>query len=273
MFGKVHLYMYLISLLSPPPLRYQSTQLVLWPDQRVSFAAVHYSPVLEDMVFTRPSSSLYTHNTHRLFPLKTTSQASAELTEISSMISGSERDKSSRSTPADSLLTSACSSPRGLRDGGKEQPGMQRGSIPNGLNQTLLTPSLSSPSSSPSSPASLSVLCRDHRSTSLSPAKVSSSKHENLPPSHVDSNSIRSKINGEMRIGSCDFTTNDMSQAAQAGNGAISPCRVLQCVPTDMPKFLLAYVPTVSCSGLEGSGGSQGGIVLTLNSPFMPAAV
>ena len=192
------------------------------------------------------SSSLYTHTTHCHFPLKTTSQAGAELTEISSMISGSERgvEEGTRSTPTDSRLASVCGSPLRVKESGRDMARSRSGSVPNGFYQTHLPPSLSSPSSSSSS-VSLSALCQDH-STVSSPAKLSF-KQANTASSNDYTNNMKSKMNGGRQTGSCNSSPNE-----QQNSDVISPCRTLHCVPTDVPKFLLAYVPTVSVGAREG---------------------
>ena len=227
----------------------------------MSFAAVQDSPVLQRLVFTWPSSTLYTHTTHRLFPLKTTSQASAELTEISSMVSGEDRDRmmtTPRSTPAaDSQFTSASNSPLTSREKGRGRHGTP-GSLRNGLTSSLLPPSPSSPSSSPSStsPSPFSVPCQDNPSYALSPIKLSSlNKYTSIASSndHTNSSVESYKCSGEVAGDPCNHTTNELINRDQdekprvhsvtsAGGGG----RDLVCMPTYMPKFLLAYTPSVS---------------------------
>ena len=219
--------------------------------------------MLQRLVFTRPSSTLYTHTTHRLFPLKTTSQASAELTEISSMVSGEDRDRmmtTPRSTPAaDSQFTSASNSPLTSREKGRGRHGTP-GSLRNGLTLSLLPPSPSSPFSSPSSPSPspspFSVPCQDDASYALSPIKLSSlNKCTSIESSndHTNSSVESCKCSGEVAGGPCNHTTNELTNrdqdekprvhsVASGGGGG----RDLVCMPTYMPKFLLAYTPSVS---------------------------
>lgn len=233
--------------------RYRCTQLVLWPDQRMSFAAVQESSVLQDLVFTGASSTLYTHTTHRLYPLKTSSQAGAELTEISSMVSG---DKTSPcSTPVDSRSTSNSNSPYTYKDKGRGQHGSS-GCLRNGLTESLHSPSLPSPSPTPSSPSSFSQPCQDKNNCAslLSPLKLSSlRKRTGILSSngHIHSGSVESRYNGEMSNDPCNNRTDELAEYEEekpieesvAGN---DECRDLLCMPTYMPKFLLAYTPLVS---------------------------
>ena len=232
--------------------RYQSTQLVLWPDHRVSFAAVQDSSVLQSLVFTGASSTLYTHTTHRLFPLKTSSQTGAELTEISSMVSG-DKMSSPGSTPIDSRSTSNSNSPYAYRDkGGRGQHGTA-GCLRNGLTDSLHPSSLPSPSPTPSSPSSLSLPCQDkNTSTSLSPLKLTSlRKRTGILSSngHIHSGSVDSRYNGEMNNDPCNHKPDELAEYEEEKpmEGSIAESRDLLCMPTHMPQFLLAYTPPVSC--------------------------
>ena len=156
------------------------------------------------------------------------------------MISGSERvgEEGTHSTPTDSRLTSVCGSPLTAKESGRNMAASRSSSIPNGFNQTHLPPTLSSPSSSSSS-VSLSALRQDH-STGLFPARISS-KQKNAATSNVHTSIMKSKVNREMQISSCNSSPNE-----QQNSDVTSPCRTLHCVSTDVPKFLLAYIPTVS---------------------------
>ena len=227
--------------------RYQSTQLVLWPDQRVSFASVQDSPVLQDMVFTGQFSMLYTHTTHRLFPLKTSSQTGAELTEISSMVSGEDREKTSPlSTPIDSQPSSICNSPHTTKDkerGRHETPT----SLRNGLTESLLPPSLPSPSPAPSSPSPFSLSCQDK--VSLSPMRLSTlKKYTGITSSYDHVNNIESNCIGEMSNIPCNHENNEYKEekAKEQSTSSSDEGRDLLCMPTYMPRFLLAYTPPVS---------------------------
>ena len=231
--------------------RYQSTQLVLWPDHRVSFAAVRDSSVLQSLVFTGASSTLYTHTTHRLFPLKTSSQTGAELTEISSMVSG-DKMSSPGSTPIDSRSTSNSNSPYAHKDkGGRGQHGAA-GCLRNGLTESLHPSSLPSPSPTPSSPSSFSLPCQDkNTSTSLSPLKLTSlRKRTGILSSngHIHSGSVDSRYNGEMNNDPCNHRTNELAEYEEKPmEESVAESRDLLCMPTHMPQFLLAYTPPVSC--------------------------
>ena len=254
--------------------RYHSTQLVLWPNLRVSFAAIHDSPVLQDMVFTGPSCTVYTHTTHRLFPLKTSSQAGAELTEISSTVSGEDRESCStpldtRSTPASvsnsPLHTITNTSAPGASGGSGALGGSgavggsgtlgavggrdkwQKPVHRNGLTESLQTPS----------PSSSSCLLRQNSLSSLSRTKLSSSPTRHATGSTVTQNGHMDdgveEDEGEIEGRPCNQTTNELLEGPRkevkdksATDAGCSEGRHLYCVPTHMPRFLLAYTPSVS---------------------------
>jgi DNA helicase INO80 len=240
-------------------------QLVLWPDHRVSFAAVHDSPVLQDMVFTGPSCTVYTHTTHHLFPLKTTSQTGAELTEISSMVSGEDREmlspcstpRESRSTPG-SLSNSPLASAARQREGKKKTGGLH-GALRNGLTESPKCPSPCPASSSPSTPP-FGKYKKNSITSSNSRTKLFSS-----PDKHTGKTSDSVTHNGHMDNG-VDNTNDDEgviderpcnqskdNEVLEGGkedqSATVSACeegRHLYCMPTHMPRFLLAYTPSVS---------------------------
>ncbi|CAI8042522.1 Chromatin-remodeling ATPase INO80, partial [Geodia barretti] len=245
--------------------RYHLTQLVLWPDHRVSFAAVHDSPVLQDMVFTGPSCTVYTHTTHHLFPLKTTSQTGAELTEISSMVSGEDREmlspcstpRESRSTPG-SLSNSPLASAARQREG-KKNAGGRHGALRNGLTESLKSPSPCPASSSPSAPP-FGKYKKNSITSSNSRTKLFSS-----PDKHTGKTSDSVTHNGHMDNG-VDDTNDDEgviderpcnkskdNEVLEGGkddqSATVRACkegRHLYCMPTHMPLFLLAYTPSVA---------------------------
>ena len=230
--------------------RYQSTQLVLWPDQRVSFTTLHHSPVLRDLVFTRPMFTVYTHTTHRLFPLKTTSQVSAELTEISSMVSSEDRDRDgvTPSTLLDSRMTSVCGSPAGSKDGGHNEVVATRSPLRNGLlSQTLYPP----PPLPPSSSLSLSSSSSSHSHSPLFENHLELTRPA-LPRFAGNNNYKRNQCHEtKSSPASRDDPARDLyEQSSHSMNclgHEVPPFRDLHCVPTDMPKFLMTYTPTVSC--------------------------
>ena len=246
-FPSINVHVHVTSTILCNVYRYQSTQLVLWPDQRVSFAAVRDSPALQAMVFTGEFSMLYTHTTHRLFPLKTSSQTGAELTEISSMVSGEDREKTSPlSTPVDSQPSSTCNSPHTAKDKGRgrhETPA----SLRNGLTESLLPPSLPSPSPTPSCPSPFSLPCQDK--ASLSPMRLSIRKKcTGIVSSYDHVNNIESNYNGEMSNNPCNHENNEYKEekAKEQSTSSNDGGRDLLCMPTYMPRFLLAYTPPVS---------------------------
>ena len=236
---------------------------MLWPDHRVSFAAVSDSPVLQDMVFTGPASTVYTHTTHRLFPLKTSSQTGAELTEISSMVSGEERDRASpSSTTLDSRSTSLSNSPYTSGSAVAELALRNKighgGTLQNGLTATEYSLQMNSTTLLP--PPSL--LTYSSPSTQDDTSPPSSCKPSPSPCKHSSSLKIHtgiltrdndfegsSKCNGEITDNPFDHSTNklaDVVRQRERSAGSSGECRELLCVPTHMPLFLLAYAPPVS---------------------------
>ena len=231
----------------------------------MSFAAVHDSPVLQDMVFTGPSCTVYTHTTHHLFPLKTTSQTGAELTEISSMVSGEDREmlspcstpRESRSTPG-SLSNSPLASAARQREG-KKNAGGRHGALRNGLTESLKSPSPCPASSSPSAPPF--GKCKKNSITSSN----SRTKLFSSPDKHTGKTSDSVTHNGHMDNG-VDDTNDDEgviderpcnkskdNEVLEGGkddqSATVRACkegRHLYCMPTHMPLFLLAYTPSVS---------------------------
>ena len=190
---------------------------------------------------------LYTHTTHRLFPLKTSSQTGAELTEISSMVSGEDREKTSPlSTPVDSQSSSTCNSPHTAKDKGRGRHGTPA-SLRNGLTESLLPPSLPSPSPTPSSPSTFSLPSQDK--ASLSPMRLSTLKrHTGIMSSYDHVNNIDSNCNGEVSNDPCNHASNEYQEVKvkEQSTSSSDEGRDLLCMPTYMPRFLLAYTPSVS---------------------------
>ena len=190
-------------------------------------------------MFTGPSYTVYTHVTHRIFPLKTSSQTGAELTEISSMVSGEDRDKtmSPMSTPHDSRSTSQSNSP---------YPSKERNwsASCNGLiDSTLQMSSLSSPFT-PSLP------CQD-KNISISPLKLFLLRKSTgiaTSNSHVNGIEDSASCNGELTDNPCNCTTNELNdeKPREQSTGSSDEGRELVCTPTHMPQFLLTYTPPVS---------------------------
>lgn len=82
--------------------RYSQTQLLLWPSFKLSYPSRTFgSSVLCDLVFTSHTHCGYSHVTHRVYPLQTPAHTSAELTKISSTVSGEEHENGKVQLPPD----------------------------------------------------------------------------------------------------------------------------------------------------------------------------
>ena len=210
------------------------------------------------MVFTGPSCTVYTHTTHLLFPLKTTSQTGAELTEISSMVSGEDREKSSpystpresRSTPG-SLSNSPLSST--ARERGGRKMGANHGALRNGLTESLKNPSSCPAPSSPTSPPF--GLYKKNSVTSLNSQRKlfpSPGKHTGTTSithnGHMDNgmNEYKGEIDDRPCNQSKDTEVLEGRKDQSATGSGYEEGRHLYCMPTHMPQFLLSYTPSVS---------------------------
>ena len=184
-----------------PPVRWSRTQLLLWPEFRVSHPATAYSSVLRDLVFTGHSRSTYAHTTHRVFPLKTSATASAELTEISSTVSNPSRDQGL------SIVQNHMRHPHVVMNGlDSRSSSVASGVQPNSSEMTSST------------------------SSDCSPLRLGTPS-ENGPIS-LEENSL---VAGRelLEVGSPVWP--------DEGGSTSHPC-----MPTELPRFLIAYVPKVS---------------------------
>ena len=69
---------------------FSRAQLLLWPSFKLSSFSRASSCVLGDLVFVSRVDTSYAHLCHRTYPLRTSVQASNELSSISSTVSGAQ---------------------------------------------------------------------------------------------------------------------------------------------------------------------------------------
>ncbi len=215
--------------------RYSRTQLLLWPEFRASYPAVGCSPVLRELVFTSHTRSTYTHSTHRIFPLKTSATTSAELTEISSTISnpegGSEAGSSASSTPGD--VQSASLTPGDAQSALVTKETVRHPlALVNGLTHNASEDSTMNSTTIDPRERSVAMRCTP----------------DLVVPNSTESSRGNGKIgrHGEVRIsGALLCRTKGREKSVSPARLDHAPVSLYQCMPTEMPRFLTAYVPKV----------------------------
>lgn len=207
-----------VSINLSPCARSSKAQLLLWPEFRAAYPACRHSSVLQALVFTSHTATTYTHTTHRVFPLKTSAKTSAELTKISSTVSNISKEKQA-GTPS---LTAPAGSEIHLS--------VPPQALPNGLDHRSLP--------CHKGIESLQPLYQDSSTESTDSVRTNDSSGRNNVG--VSSNEIKSS--GSSKQGRCSLREQD----AKSITHEEAPCSEHACVPTNIPKFLLSHMPTVS---------------------------